>query len=220
VTPRTRALLRPSLVGAIAAVPDLAIAGGCVAAWIAPERIGAQWVEFLVVGMGMEFVVINATAAMLLFGITARTRASGVVGLVGVGLFASVLVAILCRAAGTWWPMAGFWILTANRALGVLLGQAPSGEESDLVTNGWVTSLVLYCVAVFAVTFLELPSGGLTPAVVGDLELVARFTWTPLQNVLAAGCAYFAVVALFEATDFRWMDRALRRFGRMVLLSR
>ncbi len=211
--------LRPSLIGTLAALPDVALAGACLAAWLVPERIGPRWVEFLVVGMGMEFIVISATAGMLLFALTARTRASGIVGLVGVGAFASVLVAVLCRAAGTWWPMLGFWILTANRALGVLLGQAPTGKEQDLVTNGWVTSLVLYCVLVPAAAAVVLPAGGLVPEVIADLELVARFTWQPLQNVLAAGSAYFGAIALSEATDFAWMDAALSRFGRMVFRS-
>lgn len=201
-------------------MPDFAFGAACLAAWLAPEAVGVRWVDYLVVLIGMEFLVIHSTGFMQWVWLADWSRANRAAYILGLGVFYSVLVGILAWAARSSWPLVGFWVLTINRMLSVLFAQAPKGSELDLVLHGWVASLALYALAVLVALVVPLPAVGLTPDLVAQLDVPARYTWAPQSHlVLAAGYLYFTLYGLSEMTDHSWVFRALRGLGRRVMRS-
>lgn len=218
--PRPPYLARISLAGTISAAPDFAFGFACLAAWVAPEAVGVRWVGYLVVLLGLEFIVIHSAGFMQWVWIADWSRAYRVLYLIGLGLFYSAFAGILAYAARSWWPLASFWMLMLNRVLGTLLGQAPRGQELDLILHGWGGSLALYALAVVGAALLPVPAGGLTPDVVAALDFPGRNTWAPqTQSVLAAGYVYFTAVGISEMTNHAWVFRWMRNAGRRVLGS-
>jgi len=125
--------------------------------------------------------------------------------IVGLGLFYSLFVAGFALAFKTWWPFVAFWVLTANRLLGILVGQAPEGEEKALIQGGWAVTCVTYLVFVFATTLLPIPTLGITDAVVARQDLPGSGLWVDQPHrVIAFGFFYFATVGWSELYSHAW----------------
>jgi hypothetical protein len=202
VTPRPRGITVASLV---AALPDLALAGVFFTTWVAPDTLGQKMVAYLMLMMLLEFIIIHSSAVMGLVAFArerSRRRAGAIVGL---GLFYSLFVAVFGLAFKTWWPFVAFWVLTANRLLGVLVGQAPEGEERALIQGGWAVTCVAYLVFVFATTLLPIPTLGITDAVVARQDLPGSGLWVDEPHrVVAFGFFYFATVGWSELFIRAW----------------
>ena len=195
---------------AVAALPDFAFAGVCLATWLAPGWIGPERIGSLMLLMLIEFIVIHSAAfmGMVLWNDTpARTR---IVRALGLGGFYSLFVAAFGFAFETWWPLAGFWILVANRLLGALVGQAPSGAEREFIRQGWGASAALYLLAVALTTIAPVPRFGITPEMVRAANLPGGGLWIDEPyRVIAAAFVYFALLGWSEL----YGHRAFRQRG-------
>jgi hypothetical protein len=122
------------------------------------------------------------------------------------GVFYTLFIAGWALAFRAWWPLVAFWGLTLNRMLGVIMGQAPTGEERRFIKAGWAVGAMCYLGAVFATSILPVPRLGISPEVVDAAGLPGSGLWIEQPyRVLAAGMVYFAAVAMSELYDHRWI---------------
>jgi len=191
----------------VAAAPDAGLAAICLLTWLAPDAVGAQQVRYVVLLMLLEFVVIHSAAFMGQAVVDIDQPPARAMAILGFGLFYTIFVGAFGLAFHTWWPVAGFWLLTGNRLLGVLVGQAPDGEERRYLRAGWATGVVFYVGAVFLTLFLPLPRFGITPDVVarqGFAGMGGVWIQEP-HRVVAAGFLYFAATAVSELFGHDWL---------------
>jgi len=195
--------LLPSL---LAALPDFALGLLCVTAWVAPEWIGVQWIRYVVLLMLMEFIVIHSSGFMgaAVWG-SARKAPRGLV-ILGFGAFYTLFVGGFALVFKTWAPLVGFWVLTLNRLLGAVVGQA-DGKEKALVMRGWAACTLFYLLVVFATTLLPVPRLGVTPeiAIAANIPGDSGLWVTRPYTVLAAGFVYFTACAVSELSGHRWL---------------
>jgi hypothetical protein len=139
----------------------------------------------------------------VLIGTVARGRKTS--ALLGLGLFYTVFVGGFSLAFRQWWPLWSFWGLTLNRLLGVILGQAPAGEEADFMRRTWAATVVFYLVFTFATALLPVPRLGVTSEVVDRIGLPGSGLWIDQPwRVLAFGFLYFTAVGISELSGHRW----------------
>jgi hypothetical protein len=144
----------------------------------------------------MEFWAVHASGFLFLAWIHdwAPLKRLGIVA--GLAAAYSAALLLVVRFVGTWWPLAVFWALMANRMLDAVLRGRPREAEFDLLTHAWAGTTALFAVAACLVGVAGPASGA----------------------VLIAGFAYFTANALSELTGwrwvFRWMQRARARAGR------
>ena len=107
--------------------------------------------------MLLEFIVVHSGgfAGVVMFGDLAPR--SKVTALAGLGLFYTLFVGAFALAFHTWWPLASFWGLMANRMMSGLIGQAAPGEEKALAQRGWAAGAVFYLLFAFATTLPPIP---------------------------------------------------------------
>lgn len=101
-----------------------------------------------------------------------------------------------------------FWGLTLNRLLGVLLGQAPEGEQVLFMRRTWAASVLFYLLGAFATTLLPIPRLGVTPEVMSHFDRMGTGgLWIDQPwRVLAFGFLYFSAVAVSEIAGHRWIS--------------
>jgi hypothetical protein len=191
---------------ALAALPDFGLAGLFLATWIAPRLLGAERIGHLLLVMLLEFIVVHSAAFMGTVAIEATTPLAKLKGTLGVGALYTLFVGGFALAFHTWWPLAAFWGLTLNRLLGMLVGQAPSGEAREFMRRGWAVGALAYLAAVFATSLLPIPALGVTAAVRDAANLPGSGLWIDQPwRVLAAGAFYFTILGLSELYDHAWM---------------
>jgi hypothetical protein len=189
-----------------AAVPDLALGVLFLATWIAPTALRAQMVGYLMLLMLLEFIIMHSSAFMGNVLISNASRAGKTVGMLGLGAFYTLFVGAFSLAFHQLWPLWNFWGLMANRLLGVLIGQAPAGEEKLFIQRTWACSAVCYLVFAFATTFLPMPRFGITPEVVAHLDLPGSGLWIDQPwRVMAFGFLYFTTVGVSELFGHAWI---------------
>lgn len=194
-----------TLVGALSAIPDFGLALVFLVTWISPYAFAQKMVANLVLVVLMEFLIIHSSGFMgyVLFGEAGKWRKA--VQTIGFAFFYTLFVAAFSFSFGEWWPVWAFWGMTLNRLLGILLGQAPTGQEKALVQKSWIVGALMYFFFVFLTVLVPLPALGVTA------EVVARqgFTMTGLwvedpQTALALGFLYYASVGLSEMSGHSW----------------
>lgn len=206
ITPGSEDPRGQALAGWLQALPDFALALACLAAWIAPARVEPGLVRSMLMIMLLEFIIIHSSAFMGTVVLSKATRGARARAIALLGLFYSLFVAGFALAFRTAWPVVTFWGLSLNRLLGVLLGQAPAGEELLLVRRGWAAHAMFYLLAVFLTTPFPVPRLGLTDDVLPTLGLTGGGLWVEHpQHLLAAGVVYFAAVGLSGAHGHRWL---------------
>lgn len=185
--------------GIVAALPDFALAGAFVVTWIDPFAFGRTGVQYYLLTMLLEFIIVHSSALMgaVAFGrIVSRRR---VLTMLGLGLFYTLFVGGFALAFTTWWPLWAFWALTFNRMLGVLLGDPVHGEERKYVQAGWALSVVYYIAGAFATIWLPIPELGLNPGVLEAIDLPGSGLWIDEPHrVLAFGAFYFGMTGVGE----------------------
>lgn len=191
--------------GLAAAIPDFAIGIVCLIVWVRPQWLLADALEYVVVLMLLEFIVIHSSAflgtAMFASG-ESRQRAKTVLG---IGAFYTLFVAGFSLAFRTWWPLASFWGQMGNRLLSVWLGHAPSEEQKQRIQRGWGLTCVCYLLGCFATVLLPIPRLGLTPEVVSRANLPGEGLWIDQPwRVAAFGFLYFMLVGWSELYEHRW----------------
>lgn len=205
----------PTLRDLITALPDLGMAVFCLVAWVDPERVGASAIGYIVLVMLLEFIVVHSAAFMGSVAVGAvevkqMLRWGRTAGILGLGLFYSLFVLGFCLAFHTWWPMAGFWILTLNRLLGTIIGQGETDEETrKLIATGWGVGAMAYLFGAFATVLLPVPRLGIdaTATAVADLPGEGLWIEEPWRAV-AFGVIYFGLVGWYELKARSWIARA------------
>jgi len=186
----------------LAIVPDALTATVYLIACMAPGLSGAAQVRALVLTMAVEFVVMQSSAFFFGFGLMDATWRRRQIGLiVGLVLFYFVFIAGLAWEFHGLWPVFSFAWLLLNRFLPLWLGRS-SATLRDRLTSGWIMSMALFFVGVFATALLPLPRLGLTPAVVQSLRLPGRGLWVEQPwTVMAFGAFYFGAQAWIKFRD-------------------
>jgi hypothetical protein len=193
----------------LAVAPDLGLAAVFLFVWLAPVELPEGVVGGLTLVMLLEFIIVHSSAFMgqVLFGSAPRPRKAALV--LGLSAFYTLFVGGFALAFKTWWPLVSFWGLQANRLLGVLVGQPPSGEEKAFLGRTWVAGVMFYLGGAFATILLPIPRFGLTPGVVAGQHLTGGGLWIDEPHrAMAFGFLYFAATAISELYGHRWLNPA------------
>jgi hypothetical protein len=194
----------PTLGNVASALPDFILSAFCLTAWVAPGRLAPDAVNWILLTMLLEFVVMHSAAFMGLQLIATGDRRARALSVLGLGLFYSIFAGGFAAAFHSWWPLVSFWLLTLNRLTGVLFKQSPGGEERAFLQAGWAASGISYLLGAGLTTFLPLPRLGITADVVSELHLTGSGLWVSEPwRVVAFGVLYFAAMGAFEWTGFR-----------------
>lgn len=186
----------------ISAAFDLGLAALFVISWVDPGSPLARPVGWLVLLMLIEFVTVHSSAML---GSTWASEESRNQRLRTVGVMTvlyALLVGSFSAGFGTWAPFFGFWILSANRLLSMLVGGKPGPTAKKEAERSWARAVGLYLLGAFSVTFLPIPRLGLTPEVMSDIDLAGSGLWVDEPwRVLAFGAMYFGLGGLLLLRD-------------------
>ena len=197
----TRAWPKVTAAQALAAFPDLALAGWFVLGWAAPRLIGQQAAGMLVGVMVLEFIIIHASIALVAAPqVIAQKAAEGVwwqsekAVLAGLLLMYSVAAAGISAGFHTAWLFVGFWILMANKFIGDWL-TPPAQAEERLQRHGarWGLSAGLYLLLAMGSIFIPVPRLAAISGSNGD----GLWEQHPEQAVMM-GALYFALLGFCE----------------------
>ena len=181
------------------ALPDFVLAAAFACAWIRPDLLPSGLARNLLITLLLEFIVLHSAAFMGTVAYGAAPREQRALSILGLGALYSLFTLGFVFGFHTWWPMVSFWLLVTNRLGGVLLRQAPSGEEAAFVTRGWAGGTACYLLAVGISTFLPVPRLGLDADAVNALHLSGGGLWIHSPwHAFAGGALYFALVAWNE----------------------
>ena len=203
----------PSSIGGLldkllAGAPDAITSGWCLWVWIDPLEIGADAVKGVVLMMLMEFILINATGFFTVIPFMMDTgRGTRVAMLLGLCAIYILLVTAFALPFHAWWPFAAFGWLAFGKLVWILRNRRTSDYNQMWLMGGWAFSVAAYLGAVGVGATMDLPTLGITPAVVTQLHLPGGGEWveTP-HKAVAAAVFYFAALALFK-----WLHAATRK---------
>lgn len=199
----------PTWTGFLATLPDLALASQFLLVWVDPSILGLETISLFVGLMVAEFIVIHSSVFLGNVLLEPLDRASKTRKTLLLSLLYSLFFLAISAAVGQWYYLFGFWLLIANRLLGVWLGQAPSGEERALIQRGWAATTIFYLVGVFLTLLLPLPTLGLTPAIASSHSLPGEGIWVDEPHrAIAFGLFYYAMVGWSELSGHRWFSGA------------
>jgi hypothetical protein len=187
------------------ALPDAITATAYLSAWLFPLAWSPDLVRNLMLLMLLEFIVIHSNAFLMgTLGNDSISHVRRLFTVLGIGMFYLAFVGGFALAFDAWWPVWSFlWLLIA-KWIGVFLRPRHAAEELAKQAGIWLSSVVLYLLAVFATTLLPVPAFGITDEVLAVLSLPGSGLWVEHpQTVVAAGLVYFSGLAVLK-----WRDRA------------
>ncbi len=194
----------------VAAAPDLALGATFLVTWIWPTALREGMVAFLIMVMLLEFIIMHSSAFMGSVIVSRGGRAKKSIALLALGGFYSLFAGAFSISFRSWWPLLNFWGLTINRLLGVLIGQAPSGEEKQFVTRGWAVSVLSYLAFAGLTCVFPIPRLGITPEVIEHQHLPGTGVWIDQPHrAIAFGFLYFTAVGVSELFDHAWMSESV-----------
>lgn len=197
----TRAWPKVSAAQALAAFPDLALAGWFVLGWAAPQVIGKQAAGMLVGVMVLEFIIIHGSIALVAAPREIAKRAgdgawwkSERAALAGLALMYSLFAAGISAAFHTAWLFIGFWMLIGNKFIGDWL-TPPAQAEERLRRHmaRWGLSAGLYLFLTAGSIFIPVPRLAAISGSSGD----GLWEQHPEQAVMM-GALYFALLGFCE----------------------
>lgn len=197
----SRAWPRVTAAQALAAFPDLALAGWFVLGWAAPQVIGEQAAGMLVGVMVLEFIIIHASIGLIAFPREiAKKAADGTWWKSERAVFAGLLAMYSVVAAGisaafhTAWLFIGFWLLIANKFIDDWLTPAAQVEERmQRHMARWGISVGLYFLLTAGSIFIPVPRLAAISGSRGD----GLWEQHPEQAVMM-GALYFALLGFCE----------------------
>lgn len=218
-----RAPIRITPADLVSALPDLVLASGFAAAWINPSAPGVPTVRRLVMIVLLEFFIVHSSGFMGVVAFGDRPRWKTAALTLGLGGFYTLFLVAFSMGFKDWWLLGSFWMLMANRLLGLVLGQAPDEKRQGFIMGTWAMTVAAYLFAVAIGAAANVPALGITPAVVRGQGFTVGGLWTEHpESALAAGAIYFAVVGLWELlvppVVFR-RERALARPGASMIVT-
>lgn len=200
-------LPRPALAIPVlaAAIPDLALGAAFLLVWLAPSPFGPNVLANLTLIMLLEFIIMHSSAFMGTVMFKPGPRKAKLHALLGLAGFYTLFVGGFSLGFKTAWPLVSFWLLSLNRMMGVLVGNAPRGEEQAFVRRSWAASAIAYLFGAFATVLLPVPRLGLTEAVVAAQDRIGSGLWVDQPHRLVAfGFLYFTAVGLSELGGHAW----------------
>ncbi len=187
------------------ALPDVALAAVFLLTWIAPQVPGHRIVRWLFLVMAMELIVIQSAGLMGTVALSRANRVARGTAIVAFAGFYSLFAAAFAIAMANWWPVVGFWAMTLNRLLGVVLNQVPDEDTRAFVARGWLAGVTCYFAGLFLVILLPIPPLGLTAAYLAAHPVAGSEWWGGQSQKLAAfGVFYYALTAWSELNAHRW----------------
>ncbi len=163
-------------------------------------------VRSLLLVMLLEFIIVHSSAFMGQVMVGGLSRQSKARSLLGLCAMYTLFVGGFALAFRTWQPLLSFWLLTLNRLLSVVLGQAPDGEEKELLQRGWAVSTLAYLGFTFLTIVLPVPRLGITRAVALAQQLPSSGLWVDQPHrAVALGFLYFTAVGISELGGHRWL---------------
>jgi hypothetical protein len=178
----------------LGAAPDAATCAIFVIAWVAPARLGPEYVANLMLVMLIEFLVMHSGGFYAGIVASDLSRARRLGALCGLTAFYALFVAGFALAFDSAWPVLAFgWLFVARF---MQLWRPLGGVAAQQLTMQWVASGMTYVVGAIATVSLPLPRLGMTPAFVASMHLSGGGEWVERPyTVLAFGALYFAVQA-------------------------
>jgi hypothetical protein len=187
------------MAGLIQAVPDLGLSAVFLITWLKPDTFGPQFVKRLVLVMLLEFLVIHSAGFMGAATISAGSPVKRLLVILGFGLFYSLFTGAVSLAVHTSGPFISFWILVANRMLGVVVSPAGDLKAAKVVMSGWALTVAAYLGCCFLTVLVPMPRLGITADVITRQDFTGGGLWIDQpQTAIAFGCFYFLVVGLGE----------------------
>lgn len=181
----------------ISAAFDLALAGLFLVTWLNPNASIARPVEWMLLLMLLEFITVHSSAMLGSIWAGAEPREKRLRTIGWLTLMYSLFVGAFSAAFSTWAPFVGFWILTANRLFGMVVGGQPGPEAKRDAERSWARSVFLYVIGAFVTTFLPVPRLGLTREVMETIDLAGSGVWVSEPwRVLAFGTFYYGLAGL------------------------
>lgn len=196
-----RAKPRITAAQAVAALPDLALAGWFILGWAAPQVIGGEAAGMLVGVMVLEFIIIHASIALVAAPAEIAQKAgagewwkSERAVFAGLLLLYSVAAAGIGAAFKSVWLFVGFWLLIANKFIGDWLAPAPAAEERKRRHMArWALSAGLYLLLALGSVLIPVPRLAAVSGSSGD----GLWEQHPEQAVMM-GALYFALLGFCE----------------------
>lgn len=197
---------RISPMAVIAAAPSLGMGAYYLATWIAPLQVGASAVPDLILVMLLEFIIIHSSLYMGSVAFSDAPRGEKARSVIMLGLFYSLFAGGFSLAFGVVWPFFAFWALTANRMLGPLIGQAPTGKEKTLLTKGWIIGALFYIVFVTVAMAAPTPRLGFSGAAMAQIHIPGSGDWVSKPwTAIAFGFMYFTATGISELFSHAWL---------------
>ncbi len=197
---------QPTVSSLLAALPDLVLGALFLLTWVAPTAIREKMVAYLVLLMLLEFIIVHSSAFMGSVMVSAADRRKKSLAILGLGAFYTLFVGGFAIAFKALWLLWNFWGLTLNRLLGVLIGQAPAGNEKEFVMRGWAVSTMCYLLFAFATTLLPFPALGVTHEIAQRQALPGDGLWIDAPHrAIAFGFLYFTTVGVSELFHHAWL---------------
>lgn len=193
----------------VSALPDFALAFVFLTVWRNPSLAEPDQIRLLLVMMVMEFIVVHSGGFFgAVYAGHDKMRAK-LPMLGGLTLFYCLFAGAFSLAFRSWWPLASFLGLTANRLLVVLLDPRPTSERKSVVMANWGLTAFAYLMLVFATAMVPIPRLGFTSDVVRGLGLTGGGLWIDEPwRVMALGAAYFTAVGVIEIAVLPRIGRA------------
>ena len=179
------------------ALPDTITAAIFLITWIAPQHIGIERIEDLTTLMLIEFFVVHSSGFYAgILAMTQASRAKGVLALLGLAAVYAIFMLTFLLIVKNPWPVYAFLWLLASRFVHVLFAPADSDATIQRAVHLWAISVAAYVLGATATLLLPLPQLGVTPEVIGSLQLSSGGEWSARPyTVLAFGALYFAIQA-------------------------
>lgn len=188
--------MRPTIPQAFAALPDAITTAIFVTAWVAPSRLGPEWVRNLMLTMIIEFFVVHASG--LSGGIAStdlsRLKRTALWALLGAAYM--IFIVLFAYAFDSTWPIFAFGWLLLGRFAHLWSHPVENSADSQRMVMLWVESGITYIFGAILTSQIPLPALGLSPDFVASMHLTGGGARVERpQSVLAFGAIYFAVQA-------------------------
>lgn len=181
---------------------DIALAILFFVTWADPTSSWARPVGFMLLLMLLEFITVHSSAMLGATWASDEPRAKRLKTVVLMTLMYAVFIGAFSAGFMTWAPFLGFWVLSANRLLSMILGGRPGPEAKREAERGWARSVFLFVAGAFATTFFPVPRIGLTPEVMEGIDIAGSGLWVDEPwRVLAFGTIYFGIGGLLLLRD-------------------
>lgn len=185
----------------VSALPDFGMALYMLLVWIAPLRFGEAAIIAASLIFVTEFFVTHGSAFLghFYFNETGKERLFHILVF---GLVYTCFMALVSSGYGSWWPLAGFWLLLLNRLLPLIFSGAGKAVNVNELTLMCARNILVY-LSVVMLGLLPWPKLGVARAVMMPDGQFAD----DAHKLLAMCFFYFLTQALITSWPL-WRRRA------------